>query len=343
MEINRHNYESYLIDYLEGALSLEQREEVELFLRLNPDIMQEMEGVADLKLNPISDAYPLPESLKREEKIGGGITNEFDYLCIANLEGDASREEKLLLETYLNSDNTLAIEYKHFALSKLKPDHNEIFTQKHKLKKLIILSNKRIMYATIGSVAALFLLLMGFLPLLSPEPSPSKPYRIQQSVARLELPQVPHINLLKPIKTIPDQPYRSSGVEGLVYTEEGVDQPNSEIEVSYSDMYQQLTLIEKALDPIGVSSLDLSAQVVATLYVPQARNTFEPLFQEGTFLSENIKVVGPFELIQMGVNWLAKTTGVEVNIDGKKDEKGELTRVDIETNLFALSVPVKRE
>ncbi|MDR2906629.1 MAG: hypothetical protein LBU91_01395 [Bacteroidales bacterium] len=60
MIINLHNYESILIDYLDGTLSATDRAVVDLFLQQNPDIAEQVSGLADVVL--------IKEDLNYEQK-----------------------------------------------------------------------------------------------------------------------------------------------------------------------------------------------------------------------------------------------------------------------------------
>ncbi len=44
MSINRNNYEAFFLDYFEGRLPEEGKEELMRFLELNPDLKKEFEG-----------------------------------------------------------------------------------------------------------------------------------------------------------------------------------------------------------------------------------------------------------------------------------------------------------
>ena len=55
MDINRDNYEFFLIDYIDGNLTAKQLEAVENFLWLNPDLKNELEGLSKHILKPDRD------------------------------------------------------------------------------------------------------------------------------------------------------------------------------------------------------------------------------------------------------------------------------------------------
>ena len=52
MQIDRSNYEIWLIDWLDGNLNDIQAEELQLFLAENPDLKEEFDELAMFRLNP---------------------------------------------------------------------------------------------------------------------------------------------------------------------------------------------------------------------------------------------------------------------------------------------------
>ena len=55
MKINHDNYESILIDYIDGTLNDVERAEVDSFLQQNPEIAEQICGFADVALSPNDD------------------------------------------------------------------------------------------------------------------------------------------------------------------------------------------------------------------------------------------------------------------------------------------------
>jgi len=70
MNINRHNYEEYLLDYLEGTLNLELQAEMEAFLANNADVAEEISALAagmPVLFPDESVVYARKEALKKPE------------------------------------------------------------------------------------------------------------------------------------------------------------------------------------------------------------------------------------------------------------------------------------
>lgn len=75
MKINKLNYEAYAIDYLEGALSAEDRKAFEAFLKKNPGIKQELDDYlgAPLMEDVGGEAFVRKAAVKQRGRAGKGI------------------------------------------------------------------------------------------------------------------------------------------------------------------------------------------------------------------------------------------------------------------------------
>lgn len=68
MDVNKTNYEEYMLDYLEGNLSVEVREKVKQFLQENPEIEEEISDLTKYVLPVEEMGYAQKSTLYREEK-----------------------------------------------------------------------------------------------------------------------------------------------------------------------------------------------------------------------------------------------------------------------------------
>ncbi len=71
MTINKFNYEAFALDYLEGSLSPEMVEEMELFLKTHPAIESELSGMMDFVTLEADESiiYEQKESLLKPERV----------------------------------------------------------------------------------------------------------------------------------------------------------------------------------------------------------------------------------------------------------------------------------
>lgn len=152
MEINRNNYEAYFIDYLEGNLDERLVDNFIEFIKLNPDLKEELDLFETV-------SAPVEETLftKKDELYKEKYDNEkeFDEAAIAILEGDISEEENFEFEMYLAEHPEKKKDAELFAKTKLSADTSLVFKQKNKLYRK---SNRKIFLLWSGRVAAVLIL-----------------------------------------------------------------------------------------------------------------------------------------------------------------------------------------
>ena len=100
--INRHNYEEFFLMYVDNELTNEQRAEVELFVRQNPDLQKEFEMLQQTKLTPDEEIMFTHKTdlLKIKDSIGIDNYEEFFLLYIDNELNESGKEavEKFVLQ-----------------------------------------------------------------------------------------------------------------------------------------------------------------------------------------------------------------------------------------------------
>lgn len=163
MNINRDNYEIYMIDYLDNNLSPEMVDELMLFLDKNPDIKEESANLnLDIQSADNDVVFEDKAALKQITETTQNITKDnYETWFIASVEGTLNQEEKHLLQEYLNSHPQSQKEYQLLAKTKLSPDLAIRFDAKRKLKKFVIGFSSQTIYSY-AAVAAAVALLIGF-------------------------------------------------------------------------------------------------------------------------------------------------------------------------------------
>ena len=157
MEINKENYEAFLLDMIEGRLPASQQEELMRFLEENPGAASDTDfDKITIPVDTIS--FPLKDDIKKgglNQNINSGNFNQF---CIAKLEGDLSAQRVQELDRFIENNPEYARESRIFPLLVLEPDKSVEFPQKNFLKKGLRIhyrrqSIKRLIYQA-GSIAA---------------------------------------------------------------------------------------------------------------------------------------------------------------------------------------------
>lgn len=119
-KINRHNYEGFYIDYLDGNLDAEKAAEMEAFLEANPDLAEELEGMEEMRLSPESHSFDksglkVPNLERFEED-----QNQRDLLFYKAIEGEASPQELQVLDALVRNEE-FSREYNLWKMAVVKP------------------------------------------------------------------------------------------------------------------------------------------------------------------------------------------------------------------------------
>jgi len=130
MKINRNNYETYFIDYIENNLDEKLVYDFIEFLQQNPDLKEELSLFEPISLTPENIIFNKKEMLYKELFDN---ENEFNRANVAKLEGDLTEPEKSAFEAYLVKHPEKQREAELFDKTKLVPDESIIFIKKDKL------------------------------------------------------------------------------------------------------------------------------------------------------------------------------------------------------------------
>lgn len=155
--INRLNYESWFVDFLDGKLTGEQLDQLHVFLAKNPDLAAELEEISvDLPLIG-SDTAKVTVAKKEIAAVGSLNENSFETAFVAYHENDLSEAEQRELELFLAKNPFLRREFDWFG--QLAVTHSgESFPQKRGLKHTVPLPP---LYRYAAAASVLLLLGLG--------------------------------------------------------------------------------------------------------------------------------------------------------------------------------------
>lgn len=162
-KIGIHNYEAYLLDYLEGQLPEPLREEMQSFLKAHPAIAEEAEGLDAVRLDAPNVSFPDIDTLYQAEAAIMEETQEMLFLQAADR--SLSPEGQKRLAQWMNDHPEASPDYSAAILTRLSPDEGIVFPDKAVLKKSIPLYLNPV-FQRLGSVAAVLLLALLSLPWL---------------------------------------------------------------------------------------------------------------------------------------------------------------------------------
>jgi hypothetical protein len=159
MEINRNNYEAYLLDLMEGNLSMEAEQALRKFLKRNPECGLFPDDPDPWILEKKFHAYPGKEELKKELPRRESVLSEsnFDLFSIARLEGDLSPAQELEHEVLLERQDEKRKEWALWQHTRLKVTPVE-YPGKEGLKRRTGRKGRIIWLSVISAAAAVALL-----------------------------------------------------------------------------------------------------------------------------------------------------------------------------------------
>jgi len=156
ININKSNYENYVIDYLDGNLTAMENDCFVAFLEDNPAIKEEIFDLDNIELIPEKKEFLEKDTLKKKPIVSVSGINELNYeeWFIAHFEGDLNESQTSSLLDFIDKNPELNKEYKLHNSLQLIPDRDIIFSNKEQLKYK---SNLRIIwYSSAAAILILF-------------------------------------------------------------------------------------------------------------------------------------------------------------------------------------------
>lgn len=132
-KINRHNYEAYFLDFIEGNLSAEEQHDLQLFLLENPDLKNQLDIDFD---EVILSATPIDFENKEELKVADYSIlnlNSVEFWMIESVEKNLNQDQENALQEFVKK-HKLDKEYLAFSATRLQADATEVFEEKQRLK-----------------------------------------------------------------------------------------------------------------------------------------------------------------------------------------------------------------
>lgn len=160
-KINIENYELYALDFIEGTLSEELKEEFSAFLLLHPEIEEELEGLKDLEaLEPVTgsgfDASKLKVEIAATENID---ETNYESFFIGEVEGNLTPDQIQEVEDFTAKNPIISRDRDLYKKTILRADAAIVYPEKGALRKTIPLWQNAQTYAF--RAAAILLVALG--------------------------------------------------------------------------------------------------------------------------------------------------------------------------------------
>ena len=137
--ITKNNYEAFLLDFMEGTLSMENHAAMLLFLEQHPEIEFDYNTTMATVSGDGVFSFEGKEQLKR-------LKEEKEEELVYYLEGTLTKEEEYIFEQHLAIDAQLQLLHNQYQKTKLNPDCVFLFEDKHSLMKLTEVDEQLITY-----------------------------------------------------------------------------------------------------------------------------------------------------------------------------------------------------
>jgi len=377
MEIDRSNYEIWLIDWLDGNLSDLQVEQLQVFLNENPDLKEDLNELKIVTLKSPEKSFPDKDRLKKST---ADLTYaQFEYLSVAYLEKDISSGQQAELMETIEQDPEKKRSFELIQKTKLVPASLR-YKDKSKLKKRTLIRNV-MRFPVIGLSAAATIALLIAVYLLIPDNlydkskdgmlSVSEQHKdgvlsvSAQNIMADNDPLQPSVNKLTVKKDtefkifIPEKIYKN--LIPVVHKKNSVISQSKLTEAIPKDSLRTNPgnpKIEHQRIPVHLT-IDLNGGLINNTLIASGIPVTIPVYEDersklGRFiaktfrekiLKESASKDGPlkgYELAEAGVTGLNKLFGWEMALDEKNDENGELKSIYFSSKLLKFNAPVKK-
>jgi hypothetical protein len=127
--INRHNYESFFLLYIDNELSVAERRAVDEFVRSNPDLQEELEMFQQSILQPENVVFDNKAGLFHDED----AANNIEEKLLLHLDNELLPLEEIELEALIEKNTIVEKEWNLLQQTKLLPDNTIVFKDKGSL------------------------------------------------------------------------------------------------------------------------------------------------------------------------------------------------------------------
>jgi hypothetical protein len=366
MKINRHNYEAFLLDQLEGNLSEEEQQQLEQFLLLNPDCAGELSELEPWVLEGQKLPFKKPELLKKVFPDAASVLHDhnFDLFSIARMEGDLGEEQILAHQAMLEADAKKAKHWAQWQQTRLVAEP-VIFPGKDRLSRKKPF-NRRILWIPLtasAAAAALLLVLLSRMPELPRQEGYSQaqeeftPGAIQESPVEAGV----QAEEAEPVSDrIPAEQSETPDLirrEAVVHPEQTEPVPAPEA-LTAAEPETRTAILPRSL-AISAGKFKHSSMISEVRPDKIEALSFEPVtVPAGSLTMAQISEKGLQEIIEeyaeekelslwkiarAGINGINKIAGSDISLMASRDEEGEVSGFQLKSKRFSLSRPLNRE
>jgi hypothetical protein len=361
MQIDRSNYEIWIIDWLDGNLNSSQVEQLNFFLDQNRDLREEFNDLTKSKLLPPDISFQNKKILK---KTPSDISQaQFEYMCAAYLEDDLTTNQKEEVDEIVKKNAALKKTFDQFQKTIIIPEkisykHKNLLLKQTTYKKVIWLSVKGISIA--AAISLIIVLYSVLTPSTSSKLNNSAQYLVADSLIKEPSSEIARDNQSAERKTEPSVKKSETRSASIKETDNVIARHNSTLASSPDRSIITADIEKMSIEKVSVhSQVDLGKEMAGKGLVQSipkseisatgdekkhAGRLISKTFRE-KFLKEKTPADTPlkgYEIAEAGVSGLNKLLGWQMALDMKKDENGQPKSVIFSSGILKIQTPVRK-
>lgn len=354
MKPDRSNYETWLIDWLDGTLTAQQTDELMAFLSENPDIREEADSLMLARISPARDSFPGKEKLQRSS--ADIITSQVEYLSAAYVEGDLSAEQEADLRQNIEMNPENRIIFDKIQRTKLAPPMVH-YMNKSSLKR-ITLAARIARFSVIGLSAAAVILFLIFNHILFPQPAAEKSAVAATTPVTIYMDQPVIFKNWNMIQTQPKVEMRGMKAGTDILSPAAIQTAALQnLQDSVATMkriqgpefiaFTSMPVISMLSEDNGPTLIASTINYMEPVYDDErsrlsrfiARTFREKILKEKKISDEPLKT---YEVAEAGIDGLNKLLGWQMALVKTNDEAGELKSVYFSSKALKFNAPVRK-
>lgn len=369
MDINKNNYEAWLLDLIEGNLSAKESHKLRDFLLLNPDCAADLDDSTPLVLEAEEISFSGKADLHKE--IPGPHSTytdrNFDLFSIAMLEGDLTKTQEDEYLRVIEEDDEKFREWLLWKQMRLE-EGSLIYEHKSLLKKRKA-PRFGVVWISIASAAAaalLFFALVRFDQGLKPgsqlsqeaEANPEIPFETEVTVRPDIKPlsedlslrnMVPPGNEVAELSLVShqDAPESANAPESKDHPEESSEAPVSDAVIEERPVKMAMLDKNLILPSLQVKYDRIKAIDIQSDFSEADQQAGEPYPADG--LKQNYqefiekKNISLLSIASAGVEGINRVAGSDLSLDVARDEEGEVSGFRFRSALISIDSPLKKQ
>jgi hypothetical protein len=361
MKPDRSNYELWLIDWLDGNLDEVRTRQLMDFLDENPDLKEEADSLSMSSLEPDKNASFLKKGLK---KTASDLPlSQVEYLSIAYLENDLSRDRQKDLEENISKNPESRKLFEAIQKTRLKPQEHSFVNKRILLKKTPAQKVFRLSVAALSAAAATTVIVVSFLilPKLSEKSNEALAINSTNDTLVIQKGKALTVNSISKDIThlTASQNKRQTSEESFQEVAEEADQQIAYINIDTSSIFEhgrEIFIPEKPVPSDMRVGHEAAKTVLAASYiVTREPSYYDPersrlrKFIASTFREKILKnkvyddaPLQTYEIAEAGIEGLNKLLGWQMALVKTSDDEGEPTSFYFSSRVLKFNAPVKK-